>query len=361
MRFTLFYFVMLLTAAFASSGTWAQTSFIAVNGFEANNTLYDPRQPYTIELRTDLTVTDLIHQRQIPILVRYPAELVAAGAQLPVVVWAHGGGADPNGRNGSRAWSEVLVRSGYAVVHFSVLSRDAAASAQLLAELGMNSTQANQCQFSSVYVDRPRDVSAVIDALSNIGALVPELEGRLNLNQIVMAGHSFGAYTSRAVAGARLDLCLTPGVMPVSWPYHDVQFRDARPIVFLSLSPQGPDRFAFFERGTTEHSWTTLDRPDFMATGAGDFTPGEPAIDRLRSFALMTGPSKYKLYIDAADASHNVFNLNEPNAAAYYPWIVSPALAFLDAHVRGNAAAMAALQSGSVAVVSNGVASLEWK
>jgi predicted dienelactone hydrolase len=352
-------FAALVTLPIAAP-SWAR-DFSFVTDFERNDALYSNQTPHTIAVRTDLSIVDMQHQRTIPILVRYPSELLNASPMaLPVVVWSHGGPPDPNGRNGSREWSETLVRAGFVVVHFSLLARDAAGRQALASELGMTTQQLVACELNPVYVDRPRDASAVISALANIGALVPELQGRLDLTRIVMAGHSFGAYTSRAVAGARLDLCPVGGVMPPGWPYHDIQFRDPRPIAFLALSPQGPGRFSFFERGPTEHSWTTLDRPEFMATGAGDITPAEPPADRLRSWELLAPRSKFMLYIDATDASHATFNLNG-DVPTYHNWVASAALAFLDAQVRGDAQAAAWLYSGASSAVSGGVARLSTK
>jgi predicted dienelactone hydrolase len=344
-----------------SAPAHAAGDFITVADFEAAESLYPGVQPYTIAVRTDLTIQDSAHQRSIPILVRYPQQLVNAGARLPVVVWSHGGSADPNGRNGSREWSEALVRAGFVTVHFSLLARDAAQRQALLDELGMSNDQASACEFNAVYVDRPRDASAVISALEELPALVPELAGRLDLGKIVMAGHSFGAYTSRAVAGARLDLCLPDGVMPPSWPYHDVSFRDPRPVAFLALSPQGPDRFAFFDRGPGQHSWTELDRPEFMATGGGDSTPGQGPMERLQSWVLLAPQNKHLMFINAPDATHATFNLNEPTTPTYHPWVGSSAIAFLHAYVMGNARAAAWLHGQSLEQVSSGLASLQRK
>ena len=86
----------------------------------------------------------------------------------------------------------------------------------------------------------------------------------------------------------------------------------------------------------------------------------QPA-DRLLSFALIAPRSKFLLYFNAIDATHATFNLNNPDTPSYSQWIASEALAFLNAHVRGDVVAAAALQSGYVGVLSNSVATLQWK
>jgi hypothetical protein len=323
------------------------------SGFEPT-ALYANRQPYTIAV-TDGSVVDVAHGRTIPIRVRHPVEALADGARLPVVVWVHGGNADPDGRLGSRDWSEALVRAGYVVVHPSILPRDAAAREALWATFGIDPAAAAACGFNPVYVDRPRDAAAVIDALPLLGAVVPALQDRIDLSRIVVAGHSFGAYTARAVAGARLDLCPAGGAPP-DWPWRDAQFRDPRPLAFVALSPQGPGRFAFFDA-----SFGVLDRPDFMATGAGDATVGETPADRLRSFELIAPGDKYLLNIDDLRASHAAFNLNDALAADFEPWLVSAVIAFVDAHAKGDPLAQAALRDATLDEASGGVATLRAK
>lgn len=339
---------------FATGAVAQSTDLVRRSGFEPA-TLYANSQPYTIAV-TDGSVVDVAHARTIPIRVRHPVEAAAGDALLPVVVWVHGGNADPDGRLGSRDWSEALVRAGYVVVHPSIMPRDAAARQALWAEFGLSPTDATACEFNPVYVDRPRDTSAVLDALADLGAVVPALQGRVDLSRIAVAGHSFGAYTARAVAGARLDLCPTGTGAPPDWPYRDVQFGDPRPLAFVALSPQGPGRFAFFEQ-----SFGVLQRPEFMATGAGDATVGEDPVDRLASFDLLPPGGKHLLYIDDLRATHAAFNLNEPLALDFEPWLVSIVIAFVDAHVRGDVGARHALQAQAVDEASGGVATTRWK
>jgi predicted dienelactone hydrolase len=333
----------------------AAADFVHVNGFEPAVALYANSQPHTIVV-VDGSIADAAHERSIPVRVRYPREPAEAGLPLPIVVWVHGGDADPNGRLGSQQWSETFVRAGYIAVHFSVMPRNAAQREALWASFGLDASQAGSCGFNPVFVDRPRDTIAVLDALPSLGVQIPALANAVDLSRVAVAGHSYGAYTTRAVAGARLDLCPTGIGAPAGWPYRDTTFRDPRPLAFVALSPQGPGRFAFFEQ-----SFGVLDRPDFMATGAADITPGESPADRLRSFELIAPRSKYLLYIDSPRASHASFNLADPLSDDFDPWLQSHVLAFLDAFLRGRAQALEALHSGALDGVSNGEADVQWK
>lgn len=345
--------VVACLAALCCAAT-ARADFIHVAGFEAPP-LYANAQPYTIGV-ADGDVVDLPNGRTIPVRVRWPVEVAAAGTPMPVIVWVHGGDADPNGRAGSRVWSEHFVRAGYITVHPSIMPRTQAETVALWAAFGLDAQAGQDCAFNPVYVDRPRDTSAVIDSLPALGTRVPALAGLVDTTRVIVAGHSFGAYTARAVAGARLDLCPSGTGAPAGWPYRDVQFRDPRPLAFVSLSPQGPQRFAFFEQ-----SWTGLDRPDFAATGLADITPGQGPLDRLQSFVLMRPGSKYMLYLDDPDATHAAFNLNEPAAADLEPWLVAQVLAFVDAWARGDRAAAESLHGGAVVDAGAGVVQFRWK
>ncbi len=335
----------------------ARADFVFVNEFESIDTLYVNSTPYTIEVLDGFVVQDAPRQRSVPVLVRYPAELLATpGAPLPLVVWSHGGQPDVAGRLGSREWSESFVRAGYIVIHMSHVPRSNAEVVALYAEYGLTPAQGLEC-FRYAQVDRPRDARAVFDALPQIEAAFPVLAGRIDTSRIAMAGHSFGSYTARTMAGAVVDLCPPPAVAPAGFAHHRVSFRDPRPVAFMALSPQGPGRLGFFEL-PGENSWQALDRPDFSATGAGDLTDGEQPADRVRGFQVMAPHDKFLLYIDSPAAIHSTFNLSDPSQPQAQALIRACGVAFLDAHIRGNARAAAWLYSPVVSEISGGVAAL---
>ncbi|MEL6382294.1 MAG: alpha/beta fold hydrolase [Cyanobacteria bacterium J06626_18] len=55
------------------------------------------------------------------------------------------------------------------------------------------------------FVERPRDVSFVLDRLEDLNETSFFLQGRLNLEDVTLIGHSLGGYTGLVLAGGKLD------------------------------------------------------------------------------------------------------------------------------------------------------------
>jgi len=55
-------------------------------------------------------------------------------------------------------------------------------------------------------IDRPRDVTKVIDHAERLNAAGGALERMIDLRQVAVVGHSYGGYAALAAAGARYDL-----------------------------------------------------------------------------------------------------------------------------------------------------------
>jgi predicted dienelactone hydrolase len=105
------------------------------------------------------------------------------------------------------------------------------------------------------FVDRPKDVSFLLDELERLNRYSPILQGKLNTNRVTVIGHSLGGYTALALAGAELDLdqlrqfCHSigaGGLSPSDWvqctaadvPEHGkVNLRDRRVVQIMALNP----------------------------------------------------------------------------------------------------------------------------
>jgi dienelactone hydrolase len=278
---------------------------------------YRPADNFTTGVFDNYTVQDTVNNRAVPILIRYP---IGATGPLPMVLWSHGGGADINGKNGNVDWGLTLARAGYIVIHMSHGPRTQPERIAQCTEFGVPDLATCNALFGQLEVDRPRDANAVLADLDGIEAATMS-PGRIDRTRIAVAGHSFGAYTTMAVAGGRVELTPT---------FNDVSFANTLPKIFMALSPQGPGRF-----GWKEDSWREVTRPVLTATGAGDFTTGEDAPSRLIPFERMPRRFKYRFYITDPASTHDTFNLNNNLRPEFGEWLASYGLAFLDYHLRG--------------------------
>ena len=149
------------------------------------------------------------------------------------------------------------------------------------------------------YVDRPLDVSYVIDELERRNRR--EFEGRLDLNNVGVMGHSFGGYTALALAGAKLNfdsleeicgrnlwgpnLSLLLQCRALELPRKDYDFRDERITSTLVINPV--TSAVFGPEGLSQVSIPVL-----LAAGSSD--PATPAaIEQLQAFVWINTDDKY--------------------------------------------------------------------
>jgi predicted dienelactone hydrolase/ABC-type amino acid transport substrate-binding protein len=114
----------------------------------------------------------------------------------PLVVISHGLGSDPKDFS---YLAEHLASYGFAVAVPEHIGSDTKHLESILD--GRATGDVSPVEF----VDRPLDVKYLLDELTRLSNTEPDFKGRLNLQQIGMMGHSFGGYTSLALAGATIN------------------------------------------------------------------------------------------------------------------------------------------------------------
>lgn len=253
--------------------------------------------PYRVRQQT-LTLQDWDRRRQILTDI-YWSRRSEPG---PLVVISHGFGAD-------RTFLAYLAR------HLASHGITVAA----LDHPGSNVTQLYSWSLSSdpsdlfpasEFIERPRDISFLLDQLAKLNEKPGSLQGKLNTERVSVIGHSLGGYTVLAVAGAELHLdelqqfCKQRNVLGkagADWlqcaaaelPNRKVKLRDERVAQVIALNPVVGRIF-----GKT--GMTKLTVPTLILSGTDDSLT--PALShQLGPFDQVRGP---KYLVTAIGATH---------------------------------------------------------
>lgn len=237
--------------------------------------------------------TDATRQRAVPWRLRLPAAAGAAGmaASWPLVVYSHGLGGS---REGGAFWGEAWAAAGVAVLH---LEHEGSNTATLRAGLRQLRKAANAEQLRA----RVADVRFALDQVQQwVGTAGQAGQGEsqwsgVRMDAIGVAGHSFGAHTTQAVAGQRYAV--------------SAEVADARPKAFIAFSPSSPAG----ERMGLQESFGAITRPFMAVTGSldgdplGSYDSGEP---RAAVYDGLPPGQRALLWLDGAD--HMTFGGGRP-------------------------------------------------
>ena len=187
---------------------------------------------------------DAGRQRKLPWRLRVPA----VSGPWPVVLFSHGLGGS---REGGAAWSEAWSAAGMAVLHLQHPGSDTSTLLGGMATLRRAAT-AEQLR------ERVLDVRFVLDELTRQAAAAgpgASVWSSLRLDAVGLAGPSFGAHTTQALAGQRYGV--------------PADFADQRLKAFVALSPSAP-------RGpgaNLQRAFGDIRRPFMAITGSLDGDP----------------------------------------------------------------------------------------
>lgn len=149
------------------------------------------------------------------------------------------------------------------------------------------------------FIDRPRDVSFLLDELERRNPT--EFGGRLNLKSVGVMGHSFGGYTALALAGATidfdhlqqscnnnleyLDISLFLQCRALALPRQPYDFRDPRVAAVYAMNPVNNSIFG-------PEGLAKIRIPVMLQAGTeDDITPA--IFEQVRSFDMLSTPDKY--------------------------------------------------------------------
>ncbi len=288
---------------------------------------YDPLQT-TLSLESvetiDLQFAYGKSGREVPVLLYLPPK----DTKAPIIIFSHGLGGS---RTGSAYLGKHWAVSGYAAAFIQHPGSDASIM-EGLPPLKRYSALKSAASLKST-VDRVNDVPALIDQLAEWTSEEGHpLEGRLDVERIGMAGHSFGALTTQYLSGQTIGR-------------RGRTYADSRIKAALPMSPSPP------RRGATETAFGKVAIPWLLMTGTDDGSPISDTTPENRMEVFPALPSGDKFELVLWEAEHSAFterslpgdrNRRNPN---HHRAILAISTAFWDAHLRDDAVAGAWLDS----------------
>src|SRR5713101_2146455 len=302
--------------------------------------------PYAVET-IDQTIHDAKRNKDLPVRFLIPK----SAGPFPVIVFSHGaGGSGQNYFPLTGFWAT----HGYVVIqpthNDSIALRKEkgeqvpASPRELVDEYRFNSDD---------WINRVRDITLIMDSLSDLEKRLPQLKGKMDQKRIGVGGHSYGAFSTQMIGGALLDMPNGPRAQ---------SFSDDRPRALMLLSPQGKT-----QNGLTESSWKNMTRPTMSMTGSNDTgVMGQLASWREDPFTYSPPGDKYLVFIDGA--FHMSFTgalaqadnsqlarrpmmarlVGRTDQKAVFDYVKIASVAFWDAYLKTDARAKAYLKSNSL-------------
>lgn len=289
-------------------------------------TLTDPNHTFSFEVggRT------IERPRDIEVRVFAPEE----PGTYPVVFYSHGHLAAPSGAGSLNA--QALADAGYIVILPTHLdSADQPAFIRDDFPFGSDAT-----------LHRIADMSFLVDQVDAIMTVLPGYAA--DMQSPVIAGHSHGARVAELMTGVTTIDPILSGLAPDN-PYGLDALYDPRFAASILLSPAGIDNGT--SSGFTATSWEAHAVPTLSITGTLDVSSLEPdPAARLDGFTLSSAPGQHAVVI--RDATHlDIGGFSE--VAEISDAVVDAAVLFLDAYVKGDAAALADLSDPDTLTADN--------
>jgi predicted dienelactone hydrolase len=267
----------------------------------------------------DVSFLDQARGREIPLRIYLPAGTGAA----PVILFSHGLGGS---RAGSVFLGEHWAGRGFVAVYVQHPGSDESVWKDTAPQQRLEAM--NRAASMDNFLARVKDVPATLNQLELWNKDSTNfLHGRLDLSRIGMSGHSFGALTTEAVSGETM-------------PIGGQRFTDPRIKAAIIMSPSAP------RGGDVEKAFASVKVPWLLMTGTKDLAPigNADMKSRLSVYPALRGAPKYELVLN--NAEHSVFTdralpgESEPRNPNHHRAILALTTAFLDAYLRGDAAAL---------------------
>ncbi|MFQ5635453.1 MAG: alpha/beta hydrolase family protein [Gammaproteobacteria bacterium] len=280
--------------------------------------------PFTVRTEPAVALEYPLLDKTLQLRIAYP---VGVTERQPVIVFSHGGRCS---RDRYTQFADHWASHGYVVIQPAHLDSSSLPPPAIRGMRMMNTAVAT----------RRLDMRYIVDSLGTIEALVPGLAGIPDPARIVAAGHSLGGGTAMTVTG----LVMVDPSSGEPFGMRDERFDALLLITNPGNSPMMPD-----------DPWRVVAVPTFVATGSDDYSGLRRAITKSDSVfrfpddvEFAPTPNHY-LFIDGMD--HYLGGLickerpNDTPDVDAARIIGGVSVAFLDAYMRGDAAARAFLQA----------------
>ncbi|ACK72599.1 protein of unknown function DUF1400 [Gloeothece citriformis PCC 7424] len=238
--------------------------------------------------KTVINLNDTSRNRRFYLVIYQPKQW--RSSKTPVIVFSHGLASRPED---FETLAKHLASYGYVVAMPQHPGSDYLQAKALLEGYSREVFDLNE------FVNRPKDISYVLDELERRNQ--SEFEGRLDLENVGVAGHSFGGYTALAVGGAEIDFeylqndcdnqlgALNTSLLlqcrALKLPRQAYHFRDPRVKAVFASNPVNSSIFGPKGLGKIQIP---------VGFGSGNFDPATPAVyEQVRSFLWINSSQKY--------------------------------------------------------------------
>ena len=264
-----------------------------------------------------------------------------------VVVFSHGLGGS---REANAVLGERLASLGYVAVHIQHRGSDEGLWAGMTDRAEILKVLGTSIKNPAPAIARFRDVPFALLALDSMNASEGPLKGRLDMTRVGMSGHSYGAVSTLVAAGQRVG------------PQSQFSFKEPRFRAGIAYSPNLPNT------SNLDLAYKEIAIPIFHMTGTRDANPFDPSADpavRTKPYELITGAKQYLLVLNEAD--HATFGVRDrpqgPAAqdARHHSLILEASIAFWDAHLLDDPAALNWLRNGGFASILEKSDRFSWK
>lgn len=221
--------------------------------------------------------------------------LTAAGvppsAPVPLVVISHGLGSN---RTAYAYLAQHLASYGFAVA----VPEHRGSNSERLEELITGLT--GEVTPPDEFVNRPLDITALLDHLEYRSQVDPTLRRRFDLQRVGVVGQSLGGYTALALAGGQINLPQLQNDCPPPDPFNislllqcraldssetDISLRDERVKAIIAINPIGSSLLG-------EAGYNEITIPTMIVTGNAD-TIAPALIEQIEPFTWLGTTDKY--------------------------------------------------------------------